>query len=262
MTVKLKNQEEIEMIAASGRILAKVFKKVLKEVRVGTSLEYLDKLARQLIIEYGGKPAFLGYQPDGASCPYPATICASVNSTVVHGLPLNYQLKSGDVFKLDFGVIYPSIISGQVKNFYSDAAKTIAVGKISKTAKKLIKVTKKALEQAIKQAKPGNHIGDIGYIINKCVEKTGFKVIYGLTGHGTGFNLHEEPTVYNFGKKGDGIELKPGMVLAIEPMVSVGNGRIVKKPDNSYVTADDTLSAHFEHTVAITEKGPKILTKL
>ncbi|MEE8131693.1 MAG: type I methionyl aminopeptidase [Candidatus Paceibacterota bacterium] len=252
--IKLKSPQEIEMIADSGRILAKVFDKVLKEVKVGVSLENLDKLARRLIEEYGGQPAFLGYQPEGASHPYPASICASINDTVVHGLPLNYQLKSGDVLKFDFGVIY--------KNFYSDAAKTVAVGKVSKTAKLLIKATKKALEQAIKQAKPDNHLGDIGWAINQCVEKAGFKIIQGLTGHGIGFKLHEEPTVYNFGKKGEGIKLKPGMVLAIEPMTAVGSGRIIKRKDNSYVTADSSLSAHFEHTVAITKKGPRILTKL
>lgn len=250
--IRLKSQEQIEMIAASGRILAKVFDRVLKEVKVGTSLEDLNKLARRLIEEYGAQPAFLGYQPDGASVPYPAAICASVNDTVVHGLPFNYRLKSGDVLKLDFGVIY--------KNFYSDAAKTIAVGKVSETAKRLIKTTRLALKQAIKQAKPGNHLGDIGWIISRCVHKAGFQVVEGLTGHGIGFRLHEDPIIHNFGKKGDGIKLKPGMVLAIEPMVCVGSGKIIKRPDNSYATADGSLSAHFEHTVAITEKGNRVLT--
>lgn len=250
----IKSLQEIEKIAASGKILAKVFDRILKEVKVGTRLEDLDKLARRLIEEFGAQPAFLGYKPDGASVPYPATICASVNDIIVHGLPFNYRLKSGDLLKLDFGVFY--------EGFYSDAAKTISVGKASETAKRLIKTTYLALEQAIKQAKPGNHLGDIGWTISRCVKKAGFNVAEGLTGHGIGSKLHEEPTIYNFGRKGEGIELKSGMVLAIEPMVCAGSGKIVKRKDNSYVTADGSLSAHFEHTVAITGSGNKILTVL
>ncbi|MEK7555245.1 MAG: type I methionyl aminopeptidase [Patescibacteria group bacterium] len=252
--VIIKSIKEIEVVAASGRILAKVFNGVLKQVKIGARLEDLDRLARRLIEEYGGQPAFLGYQPDGASVPYPATICASVNDTVVHGLPLNYILKSGDVLKLDFGVKY--------KGMYSDSAKTIIIGDVSKTAKQLVRTTEKALEEAIKQAISGNHLGDIGWTISRCVKKAGFNVAEGLTGHGIGFELHEEPTIYNFGKKASGIELKSGMVLAIEPMVCVGNGKIIKRKDNSYATADGSLSAHFEHTVVITELGNRILTVL
>ncbi len=252
--VKLKSQKEIEAAEASGKILAKVFGEVLKSVKVGAKLEDLDKLARRLIEGSGARPAFLGYKPEGASVPYPASICASVNEVVVHGLPLNYLLKDGDVLKLDFGVIY--------ENFYSDAAKTVAVGKVSKTAERLIKATEKALELAIKQAKPGNHLGDIGWAVNRCVEKAGFSVIRELTGHGIGLKLHEDPVIYNFGEKGRGIKLEPGMVLAIEPMTSAGNGRIIKRRDNSYATADGGLSAHFEHTVAITKSGNRILTIL
>lgn len=250
--VQIYSDREIEKIAASGKILALVFNKILKKVKVGTNLEDLDKLARRMIEEYGAQPAFLGYQPDGATVPYSAAICASVNDVIVHGLPLNYALKSGDVLKLDFGVVY--------KNFYSDAAKTVAVGKVSKIAERLIKTTENALYESIKQAAPGNQLGDIGWLISRCVKKAGFSVAEGLTGHGIGFRLHEDPIIHNYGKKGEGIELKPGMVLAIEPMVCAGSGKIIKRKDNSYATADGSLSAHFEHTVAITEKGNRVLT--
>ncbi len=252
--VIIKSPQEIETIADSGRILAKVFDKVLKEVKIGVNLKYLDKLARLLIEEYGGQPAFLNYQPEGASHSYPASICASVNNVIVHGLPLGYILKSGDILKLDFGVIY--------KKMYSDSAKTIAIGSVPKIVRQLIDATKNALGQAIEQAKPGNYLGDIGWAISQCIEKAGFNVVRGLTGHGIGFNLHEDPMIYNFGKKGIGLKLRPGMVLAIEPMSAIGSGNIIKRKDNSYATADGSLSAHFEHTIAITKSGNKILTAL
>lgn len=241
------------MIAASGKILAQVFKAVIKEAKIGVSLKNLDELACKLIKKAGAQPAFLGYRPEGAKYSYNASICASINDVIVHGFPTDYKLKNGDVLKLDFGVKY--------QDFYSDAAATLGIGAISNQAIQLIKATKEALEEAIKAARVGNRLGDIGFAVSKTAKKYGFKPIKGLTGHGIGKKLHEEPTIYNYGKKGEGIELKPGMVLAIEPMFSVGADEIIQKPDESWATADGSLSAHFEHTVAITEKEPLVLTK-
>lgn len=248
----IKSPEEIKKIAVAGRILAKILKLVSREAKTGTKLSDLDKLAYRLTKKEGAQPAFLGYKPDGASHPFGASICASVNEVVVHGLPSDLKLQAGDVLKIDFGI--------ELEGFFADAALTVGIGKISKEAKHLIKTTKLALKKAVKMAKPGNNLSDIGWVINKTAEKEGLKVIKSLTGHGTGKELHEEPTIYNFGEKGKGILLKAGMVLAIEPMLAVGAEKIVQRPDESWATADDSLSAHFEHTIAITERGAKILT--
>lgn len=252
--VKIYFKSEIGKIAESGKILAEVLNRIAQEAKIGVSLKYLDGLAFKLIEEAGAEPAFLGYKPDGAGHSYGATICASMNDVIVHGFPGDYKLKNGDILKIDCGVKY--------KGFYSDSAITIGIGNISKEAEFLIKTTKNALEEAINIAVAGNHLGDIGFAINKIVKKAGFKAIKGLTGHGIGFELHEDPVIYNFGKKGQGLELKSGMVLAIEPMVSMGSENIIQKPDESWATVDGSLSAHFEHTIAITENGVEILTKL
>ncbi len=251
--VRIYSKGEIGKIAESGKILAEVLNKIAQEAKIGASLKYLDGLAFELIKEDGAEPAFLGYRPDGAECPYGATICASIHDVIVHGFPGDYKLKNGDILKIDCGVKY--------NGFYSDSAITIGIGNISKEAEFLIKTTKNALEEAINIAIAGNHLEDIGFIINKIVKKAGFKIVKGLTGHGIGLKLHEEPTIYNFGKKGRGLELKTGMVLAIEPMVSINSDNIVQKSDESWATADKSLAAHFEHTVAITENGAEILTK-
>ncbi|NCP58508.1 type I methionyl aminopeptidase [Candidatus Wolfebacteria bacterium CG1_02_39_135] len=252
MSIPLKSQKEIEAIAVAGRILAKILKAVSREAKAGTKLSQLNKLAYQLTKKEGAEPAFLGYKPNGASKPFGASICASVNEVVVHGFPSDYKLQSGDVLKIDFGVEY--------KKFFADAAVTLGIGAISQEAKRLIKITRLALKKAVNQAKPGNHLEDLGWIIQKTSQSNGLKVIKSLTGHGVGLELHEDPTIYNFGRKGGGIELKPGMVLAIEPMFAISTEKIIQRPDESWATADDSLSAHFEHTVAITERGCKILT--
>lgn len=248
----IKTPAEISKIKKSAEILSRVAKAVLAQVEEGVMLKSLDKLAQELIEKAGAKPAFLGYQPYGAKKPYPCSICTSINEMVVHGVPTNYQLKSGDILKLDFGVI--------LDGWYSDAAWTVGVGKISPEAEKLIKVTEKALFAGIKQAKSGNTLGDIGWAINSTVKNYGFRVVDGLTGHGIGKELHEDPSVFNEGRKGSGLTLESGMVLAIEPMVSAGSNKIIQHKDDSFATADGSLSAHFEHTVAITNKGPEILT--
>ena len=249
----IKKPEEIKKIAVAGKILAAAAKELLKIADVGVSLKKLDQFAKNFIIKAGAQPAFLGYHPYGAKKPYPNSICTSVNEIIVHGLPTERKLKSGDLLKLDFGVIYDG--------YYADAAWTLGIGNISPITQKLIATTRKALEIAIKECIPGKTLGDIGYAINSFVKKNKFKVLKGLTGHGIGKELHEEPTVFNDGRKGSGLKLKPGMVLAIEPMVSAGSDQIIQLPDDSYATGDGSISAHFEHTIAITDKEPLILTQ-
>ncbi len=237
----------------AGKILVSVAKEVVAAAKDGTRLKDLDILARDLIRKAGGEPAFLGYRPYGAKKAYPSSICASINDVIVHGIPGQYKLKSSDILKLDFGVRY--------EGYYADAAWTVPIGKISAEAVKLIETTRNALKLAVKQCKTGKTLGDIGFAIQDYVKKHGFKVVQGLTGHGIGKELHEDPSVYNDGQKGKGLKLEPGMVLAIEPMVSVGSPQIVQLKDDSYATVDGSLSAHFEHTVAITENGPEVLTE-
>ena len=254
MRVLQKSDADIALMAEGGRILARIMRDVADNARPGMMLAALDRLAHRLMIDAGGDPAFLGYRPDGALRPYPASICASVNEVVVHGVPSKYVLQEGDLLKLDFGLRF--------KGFCTDAALTVPIGKISSVARRLLETTQKALEAGIEAARPGNHLGDIGFAVNLIVSHSGFRVVKGLTGHGIGRALHEEPVVLNYGRMGDGILLKKGMVLAIEPMTSIGSDIIVQREDEGYATKDGSLSAHFEHTVAITEQGPKILTVL
>jgi len=250
--ILLKNNKDIEMLKQSGSILVEILNVLVSESKAGVALKSLDIQAQRLIRKYGAKPSFLGYKPQGAHKPYNAAICTSVNDQIVHGLPSDYVLKDGDILKIDIGINY--------KNYFTDAAVTLGIGKISEQASKLIEITRNALEKAIAVCLAGNHLGDIGWTIEQYVLANGFKVIKGLTGHGVGFALHEEPTVYNYGKKGEGMELKPGLVIAIEPMASIGTSEIRQLTDDSYATKDGSLSAHFEKTVAITENGPEVLT--
>ncbi|EKD24413.1 MAG: hypothetical protein ACD_81C00025G0001, partial [uncultured bacterium] len=196
---------------------------------------------------------FLNYQPHGAEHPYMASICASINEVIVHGFPTEYKLKSGDILKIDCGVL--------LDGMYSDSAFTIIVGKSTVKAQNLVKATHKALEEAIKEIKPGNHIGDIGCAVEKTAKRYGVHVVQGLTGHGVGYGLHEDPYVYNYGNKGEGIVLKAGMVFAVEPMLCTGRGQVRQLRDESWAMEDGGLSAQFEHTIAITEKGARVLTK-
>ena len=249
----IKTPEQIKNIKIAGKILANVAKKIKDEIKIGVSLKELDKLTERLTREAGAEPVFLGYQPSGAGRPFPASICASLNDVVVHGVPSNYKLKNGDLLSLDFGVAY--------KGFIADSAFTVGVGKISDQAKRLMEVTKNALVLGIKECKPNKTLGDIGYAINNYVSKNGFKVVRGLCGHGVGLELHEEPSVLNEGKKGMGMKLKAGMVLALEPMVSAGSPNLIRRKDEGYATSDKSLSAHFEHTVLITDGEPEILTR-
>lgn len=251
--IKVKTKKEIELMRESGRIAAEILKKVEERVAPGVTTRELDKLAEKLIFKRGVKSAFRN-QPSGKNGElYPAVLCTSVNNVVVHGLPSDYALKEGDILGLDFGVVY--------KGYYSDLAVTVPVGEISDEARRLIDVTKRALRQGLKKVHPGNTTGDIGNTIQRWVESHGFRVVRDLCGHGIGKELHEEPQVPNFGKRHKGEVLKEGMVLAIEPMVTAGSFEVVISQDNQeWVTEDNSLSAHFEHTVAVTKDGCEALT--
>ncbi len=253
MKIRLKTEADITMMRVSGTILADTIKTLASEAKEGVTLAALDKRARTLIADAGGSPTFLGYTPEGAPKPYPAALCASVNEKIVHGIPNGYVLKNGDILSIDLGVTY--------KGYITDAAITIGIGKISDEAKELIKVTERSLEEAIKECEVGKHLGDIGFAVENTAKKAHFSVIQGLTGHGVGFELHEDPSVFNYGRRGDGMKLVPGLVLAIEPMLSIGSPYAIALRDGSFETRDKSLSAHFEHTIAITEKGYEVLTR-
>lgn len=240
------------MLRASGRILADLLSSLSALAREGTTLASLDAKARELLASAHAKSAFLGYTPEGARAPYPSAICTSVNGTVVHGLPTGYALCRGDLLSIDAGVDY--------RGYFTDAAVTVGIEPILPQARRLLEATEDALRAAVGECRSGQRLGDLGAAIESVVRSAGFHIIRGLTGHGVGFLLHEDPTVHNYGRRGEGLELKPGLVLAIEPMVSVGSPDIVSRPDGSYTTRDGSLSAHFEHTVVITANGCEILT--
>jgi methionyl aminopeptidase len=245
--INLYTEKEIDIIKQGGIILAKIIKKVAKHAKPGITTKELDKAAQDLIFSYGANPAFKGFNN------YPAVLCASINEEIVHAVPSNRKLKSGDLLTLDLGIRF--------KGYCTDMAVTLPIGKIDKKLKKLITATKKSLEIAIKQCKPGRHLGDIGWAIQNYVEKKGFNVIRDLVGHGVGKGVHEDPQILNYGKKGTGLELIEGMVLAIEPMIVIGDWEIEKTEDGfGFRSKDRSISAHFEHTIAITKKGAKILT--
>ncbi len=254
----IKTPAEIEKMRAGGKILAQIFKQLSQAVRPGVSGFELDKLAEKLTKKHQVLPAFKGYIPDDLRGTkkhgFPAVICFSLNSEVVHGLPTKEKIiKEGDIVALDMGIKY--------QDFFLDKAITLVVGKTSGQAKKLIKVTEEVLNLAIKKIKPGIYLGDISSFIQKYVEQNGFSVVRDLTGHGIGKALHEEPAIFNFGKPGTGPVLKEGMVLAIEPMVNAGGYKIKISSDGwTIFTVDNSLSAHFEETVAVTKNGYEVLT--
>ena len=247
--ITIKTPEEIQIIAEGGKILAAALKELEKMAKPGVTTLELDKAAEAFILSAGAKPGFKGY--DG----FPYSLCASVNENIVHGYPSKYVLKEGDIVGLDLGVVY--------KGYNSDMAITVAVGNVSFEAKRLINVTKKALRLGIKKVRPGNTVGDIGNTIQRFVEGQGFGVVRELCGHGIGKDLHEEPKIPNFGKRGGGEKLVEGMVICIEPMVTAGDFNLRKSDDGyGFATKDNSLSAHFEHTIAVTKFGSKILTEL
>lgn len=232
-----------------GHILAEILDVLVASVKVGIQTKELDSMALELISARGAKPSFLNYNG------FPATLCVSINEEIVHGLPSERKLKDGDLVKLDLGVLY--------KGFHTDSARSVIVGSVKRLQiQKLIDVTAEALSVGIETAQPGKTLGDVGHAIHEYVKSQGFDVVRDLIGHGIGTEVHEEPEVPNYGKPGQGLILKPGLVIAIEPMVVMGGHRIANGPDGyAYITADKKLSAHIEHTIAITETGPEILTK-
>jgi methionyl aminopeptidase len=245
--VILKSPNEIEKIRQSNVIVAEVLEILRKKVVPGTDTLTLDKISEELALARNAKPAFKGYRG------YPYSLCTSVNQQVVHGFPSRRPLKEGDILSMDFGIFY--------NGYYGDAAITVPVGKVSEVARGLIETTKKALFLGIEQAVPGKRLSDISHAIQSHVEAAGFSVVRKFVGHGIGKALHEDPQIPNYGKPGMGIRLKPGMVIAIEPMVNVGSYEVRTLEDGwTTVTKDGSLSAHFEHTVAITEDGPVILS--
>ena len=246
----LKTPAEIEVMAQASRVVAEALDIVRKAVQPGISTEELDSIAEQEIRVRGALPAFKGYRN------YPRTLCASVNDQVVHGIPSKRKLKEGDIIGLDLGAI--------VGGFYGDSAVTVSVGSVSDATEKLVQVTKEALYLGITQARVGNRLSDISYAVQQHVESSGFSVVTEFIGHGIGRQLHEEPQVPNYGKPGQGPRLQPGMVLAIEPMVNMGRSAVRILDDRwTAVTVDGSLSAHFEHTIAIQATGgPCILSQL
>ena len=253
--IKLKNPEEIEILREGGKRLAEILSILASKVVPGVSALALEEEAKRLIKEGGDKPAFLGYRPQGAKRPFPAALCVSINNEIVHGIPNEAEkiVKEGDIVSLDFGLLHRGLIT--------DAAITVPVGKVDEESKKLIGTTRTALENGIKVALPGKTVGDIGAAITRVVRESGFTLAENLVGHGVGYRVHEDPFVPNFGIAGRGEKLVPGLVIAIEPMVNIGKSGIKILSDGYTIkTRDGSRSAHFEHTVAITEKGNIILT--
>lgn len=245
--IPLKSERELEMLRKSGKILARIMQKLQASIQEGISTKELDALAEQFMREEQVVSAFKGYRG------YPAHICTSVNEEIVHGIPGERRLKNGDIISLDVGIAYDG--------FFSDAAVTVAVGKVQVKTKMLIDVTKRALSEGIKQARVNNRLFDISSAIQKYTERHGFSVVREFVGHGIGSSLHEQPEIPNFGMPHRGEVLKKGMVLAIEPMVNMGTWEAeILENGWTAVTKDGLLSAHFEHTVAITEAGPEVLT--
>jgi methionyl aminopeptidase len=264
--IKYKTEEEIAIMREGGKIHARILKEVAKKVKPGIKTATLNDYAEQLIDEAGCTASFLGYQPYDAKRPFPAALCVSINEEIVHGIPneeSNRILFEGDIVSLDLGLTYGSTSSPQVKAMITDAALTVPVGKVSKEASELIQATREALDASIRAMKIHGHIGDIGDAIMHVAMKHGLGIVEGLSGHGVGYSVHEEPYVPNRAGRGEGPELKEGLVIAIEPMLTLGS-RDIKRLSNGYtfITRDKSLSAHFEHTVAVTKNGIEVLTKI
>jgi methionyl aminopeptidase len=255
MNIIIKNKKEIEIIREGGKILAEILQKVAQKIKPGVSASDLDQYAFQLIKEKGGTPAFLNYKPHGVSKAYPSSLCVSINDEIVHGIPSkNKVLKEGDIVSIDLGLKY--------KGLFTDHALTVGVGKISLESQKLIDKTKEALDVGIWSAIGGKNVGDIGYAIESLVGKQ-YGLVRDLAGHGVGKKVHEDPYVPNYGKAGTGPKLISGMIIAIEPMICLGRGDIITMPDGYTIkTKDGSLSAHFEHTILITEGDAEILTMI
>jgi methionyl aminopeptidase len=250
-----KSPAEVEKMRAAGRIVAGTIDRVLAAVRPGVSTDELDRIAEAYIVEAGATPSFKGYGGTGSRAPFPASICTSLNEEIVHGIPSKKRtVADGDLLSLDFGAIW--------EGFHGDSAVTVIVGEPrSAEAEKLVRVTEEALEAAISQIRPSGRLSDIGAAVQQVAEGAGFSVVREYVGHGIGRALHEDPQIPNYGEPGRGPQLKPGLVIAVEPMVNIGGWETrVLADDWTVVTEDGSLSAHFEHTIAVTEDGCEVLT--
>jgi methionyl aminopeptidase len=245
----IKSDREIEYMRQAGRIVARVLEMLSKEVRPGIKTKELDAIAARGITELGARPSFKGYHG------FPANVCVSVNDEIVHGIPGERIIQEGDIVSIDMGAVY--------KGFQGDAAVTVGVGRIGPEAEQLLKATQGALEAGIEKARAGARLGDVSFAIQDYAESRGYAVVREYTGHGIGREMHEEPQILNYGQPGEGLLLKKGMTLAVEPMINIGDWRTRPGPDHWVVlTADGSLSAHFEHTIAITDGKAEVLTSL
>lgn len=251
------NKKDKEGLRIAGKRLGTILQTLAKAVKPGVSVRTLDEMAHKMILDYGDTPAFLNYKPHGAPRAFPATLCIAINDTVVHGIPTekNTVLQEGDIIGLDTGLFHDGYIV--------DSGITVPVGNVSKDALKLMQVTKEALYVGIQAAQVGNTVGDIGHAIEEFVKPYGYGIVRELCGHGVGKEIHEEPNIPNYGKKGTGPVLKEGMVIAIEPMLNEGKKEVIFESDGFTVrTEDGTRSAHFEHTLVVTKDGPEIFTEV
>jgi methionyl aminopeptidase len=254
--ITIKTKEEIEVLVKGGKILASILKQVGEAAQIGVSTKELDEMAEKLILDAGGVPSFKGYgKPD----PFPAALCTSVNEAIVHSIPSDYRLKDGDIIGLDIGMKWPA-----KDGLFTDHAITVAIGDVKEENLELMEVTKGCLNKAISILKPGMYINDIGRVIEKYVKSKGdYGIIRDLVGHGVGHEVHEEPKIFNFATEEKGAEIKEGMVLAIEPMITLGSHEITVDENGwDIITKDRSMSAHFEHTIAITKTACKVITSL
>lgn len=243
----IKNNEEIELMRQAGKVVGETLLMLEEVIKPGITTAEIDKIAEEFITKQGAKPSFKGYHG------FPASVCASVNEEVVHGIPGNRTLQEGDIISIDCGAV--------LNGYQGDAARTVPVGKVSEEAMKLIEITRKSFFTGVEKAIVGNRLSDISHAIGKYIEAAGFSVVRDYVGHGIGKEMHEDPEIPNFGRPGRGPKLVSGMVLAIEPMVNIGDYRVITKPNGwTVVTIDGSLSAHYENTVAIMPDGPEILT--
>lgn len=267
MSITIKSKEEIGTLREGGKRLALILNRVAATVKPGVSTFELDARAERLILESGGTPSFKGYRVAGIRAPYPATMCISVNDEVVHTIPRKEKiLREGDVVSLDIGMLWPAVANAKAagkRTMITDMAITMGVGDVSDEIKRLIHATKESLDLGIAAVRPGAHVGDIGHAVEQRLKKNRLGIIRDLAGHGVGYELHEDPFIPNFGSPGTGPELAEGMVLAIEPMATLGTWRVALGEDGwTYKTADGSLAAHFEHTVAVTRDGAEVLTQI
>ncbi|MEK7560947.1 MAG: M24 family metallopeptidase [Patescibacteria group bacterium] len=271
MPITIKTTKDIALIREGGRLLAGILHELVEAARPGISTGELDAIAERRIKAASGAPAFKGYRAKGSRAVFPATICTSINDEAVHGIPRPDRILAvGDIVGIDIGMRWPEMTSKEKRvkskekertGLYTDMAVTIGIGRIAPEAEKLLRITAEALEIGIRAARPGGHTGDIGHAVQQHLKKHHYGIIRNLAGHGVGYELHEEPLIPNYGAPGTGAELKPGLVIAIEPMATIGDWRVRLDRDGwTFKTADHSLAAHFEKTIAVTKNGVEVLT--